>query len=103
MFVDEGLVDLVDDSIQRGHCVFRDLTEKNIVVVLTIGVHCFTLWCSSKEVYSLSSKLDFLTIGDMELFLSSDVQEFTRFGDLVACLVVNKDSGRPVTFKKCCE
>lgn len=91
--VDQGLVDLVDDGVQRCNGVLRDLSIENLVVVSSLSADWLVgVNASSKEVDSLSKKLFSGSIGDEEILTSALVNNISRIRDLVVSLVVNEYS-----------
>ena len=58
--VDKRLVDIVDHSVKSDHGVLTDLTKKNFVVVLALGVNRFAGRSASHEVNTLAAELFFL-------------------------------------------
>ena len=93
--LDEWLVDLVDNSVQRGDGVLGDLSEQNVVVVSSsFGDVFLAIWISGTDkVESFALELDLLAVRHNEFFvLTLRVNDFSRLRDLVWSLVVNEDS-----------
>jgi len=91
--VDQGLVDLVDDGVQRCNGVLRDFSIENLVVVGSLSTDWLVgVNACSKEVNSLSKKLFSGSIGDEEILTSALVNNISRIGDLMVSLVVNENS-----------
>lgn len=91
--VDQGLVDLVDDGVQRCNGVLRDFSVENLVVVSSLSIDWLVgVNACSKEVNSLSKKLFSGSVSDEEILTSALVNDISRLRDLVVSLVVNKNS-----------
>ena len=98
--VDEWLVDLVDDGVERGDHVLRDLTEQDLIVGGGVQVHCPTCRRGTEEVHTFALELDLLAVSHEELFMTAEILDFTRLRDLVLGLVVDEDSRGTLALEK---
>ena len=103
MSINEWFVDLVDNGVERSDGVFRDLTEQDIIVVGSLLVDGSVINGVSDEVNTFALELDFLTVGDLELLVASNVDDFTRLSNLVRSLIVNENSRGTLSLEECFE
>jgi hypothetical protein len=92
MDINHWLVDIVDNGVERGNCVLRNLTEQDIIVVGALLVDSLVVGRVSKEVNTFALELDFFTIGDLEFLVATGVDDLARLGDLVGGLIVNENA-----------
>jgi len=100
--VDQGFVNVVDDSVQRSDRVLRDLSEEDLVVVLAGRADSLARRAAADEVHSDTSELYVLTVGK-DKFFAGVLALFllARLLQLVGLLEVDEQVSRTGSFDPC--
>ena len=97
-FIDERLVDLVDDGVQRCNSLLRYLTKQYLIVILAVGVYRLSWWKSPEKIQSLPFKFYFFTVSYKKFLVTPMFNYISGVGDLVWNLIVNKYSASSISF-----
>lgn len=96
----KGLVDTVDHCVKSEHGVLIDLSEQHFVIVRATLSDWLTGGRASHKVDTLAFKLEFFTVGDVELLTA--VRGFNTFVlvvKFIRFLVINVDVSNSCTFE----